>query len=67
MSFFLGGSFGFDRALKGAGLPVRHLKMGRNVPMYRAPHGPNARAGRLGGSLVVSMRPMTPPGPGRVR
>jgi uncharacterized protein YcsI (UPF0317 family) len=58
VSFFLGCSFGFDLALQEAGLPVRHLQMGRNVPMYRT-NRPNARAGRLGGPLVVSMRPMT--------
>lgn len=59
VSFFLGCSFGFDLALQEAGLPVRHLEMGRNVPMYRT-NRPNAQAGRLGGPLVVSMRPMTP-------
>jgi uncharacterized protein YcsI (UPF0317 family) len=59
VSFFLGCSFGFDAALVQAGLPVRHLEMGRNVPMYRT-NRPNVKAGRLGGPLVVSMRPMTP-------
>ena len=59
VSFFLGCSFSFDAALQRAGLPVRHLEQGRNVPMY-VTNRPNAPAGRLGGPLVVSMRPMTP-------
>lgn len=57
VSFFLGCSFSFDLALQKAGLPVRHLEAGSNVPMYRTTL-PNVRAGRLGGPLVVSMRPM---------
>lgn len=57
VSFFLGCSFSFDQALKEAGLPVRHLDQGRNVPMYRTALS-NARSGRLQGPLVVSMRPM---------
>ena len=57
VSFFLGCSFSFDLALQEAGLPVRHLEQGCNVPMYRTSL-PNAKAGRLGGPLVVSMRPM---------
>jgi uncharacterized protein YcsI (UPF0317 family) len=56
VSFLLGCSFTFERALAAAGLPVRHIDQGRNVPMYRTkvrcqPAGPFA------GSLVVSMRP----------
>jgi len=57
VSFFLGCSFSFDLALQKAGLPVRHLEVGSNVPMYYTTL-PNARAGRLAGPLVVSMRPM---------
>jgi uncharacterized protein YcsI (UPF0317 family) len=57
VSFFLGCSFSFDLALQEAGLPVRHLEAGSNVPMYRTTLL-NAKAGRLGGPLVVSMRPM---------
>ena len=59
VTFFLGCSFSFDLALRQAGLPVRHLEQGVNVPMYRTAR-PNARAARLGGPLVVSMRPMAP-------
>lgn len=57
VSFFIGCSFSFDQALLDAGLPVRHLEMGRNVPMYQT-QLQNARSGRLQGPLVVSMRPM---------
>ncbi|MBY0230547.1 MAG: putative hydro-lyase [Gemmataceae bacterium] len=57
VSFLLGCSFTFESALLAAGLPVRHLEQGRNVPMYRtilecAPAGP------FRGPMVVSMRPM---------
>ncbi len=56
VGFLLGCSFTFEGALLDAGLRVRHLDEGRNVPMYRTswrcqPAGPFA------GSLVVSMRP----------
>src|SRR5262249_16284288 len=33
--FLLGCSFTFENALAAAGLPVRHVEQGRNVPMYR--------------------------------
>lgn len=57
VSFFLGCSFSFDDALVKAGVPVRHLEQQRNVPMYRTKL-PNSKAARLGGPLVVSMRPI---------
>ncbi len=57
VSFLLGCSFSFDLALQQAGVTVRHLEMGRNVPMYVTKR-PNVQAARLGGPLVVSMRPM---------
>ncbi|MFH1058149.1 MAG: putative hydro-lyase [Pseudomonadota bacterium] len=59
VSFFLGCSFSFYFALQAAGVPVRHLDQGCNVPMYQTTR-PNVRAARLGGPLVVSMRPMAP-------
>ena len=59
VSFLLGCSFTFEQALLEAGLPVRHLEQGVNVPMYRT-HRPCQPAGRFTGPLVVSMRPMTP-------
>lgn len=59
VAFLIGCSFTFEAALLDAGLPVRHIEDGCNVPMYRTniacqPAGPFA------GPLVVSMRPMTP-------
>lgn len=59
VSFLLGCSFTFEGALLDAGLPVRHIKQGRNVPMYRT-SVECAPAGVFHGPLVVSMRPMTP-------
>ena len=35
VGFLLGCSFTFENALLEAGVPVRHIEQGRNVPMYR--------------------------------
>lgn len=59
VSFLIGCSFTFDSALVAAGLPVRHLEAGVNVPMYRTSR-PCESAGAFSGPLVVSMRPFTP-------
>lgn len=59
VAFLLGCSFTFEGALLQAGLPLRHLEMGRNVPMYRT-NIACTRAGAFAGPMVVSMRPMTP-------
>jgi uncharacterized protein YcsI (UPF0317 family) len=59
VSFVLGCSFSFEEALLAAGVPVRHIENGTNVPMYRT-NVATARAGRFHGPLVVSMRPMKP-------
>ncbi|MCS7271994.1 MAG: putative hydro-lyase, partial [Gemmataceae bacterium] len=59
VAFLLGCSFTFEAALLQAGLPVRHLEQGRNVPMYRTCLQCHA-AGRFHGPMVVSMRPFTP-------
>jgi uncharacterized protein YcsI (UPF0317 family) len=59
VAFLIGCSFTFERAMLGAGLPVRHIEEGVNVPMYRTSRE-CAAAGRFSGPLVVSMRPMTP-------
>jgi uncharacterized protein YcsI (UPF0317 family) len=60
VAFLLGCSFTFERALAAAGLPLRHVEQGVNVPMYRTDR-PCRPAGRFAGPLVVSMRPLTPP------
>ena len=57
VSFLIGCSFTFEAALLEAGVPVRHLDQGRNVPMYRTDRACRP-AGRLSGPLVVSMRPV---------
>ncbi|MBM9465446.1 putative hydro-lyase [Aeromicrobium sp. YIM 150415] len=57
VAFLVGCSFSFEAALLEAGVPVRHIEEGRNVPMYRTDRGCRP-AGRMHGPLVVSMRPM---------
>ena len=57
VSVLLGCSFSFEAALMGAGLPVRHVEQGRNVPMYVTDRQCEP-AGDFAGPLVVSMRPM---------
>lgn len=59
VSFLIGCSFTFEAGLVDAGIPIRHRDAGRNVPMYRTSTA-CAGAGRLGGELVVSMRPIPP-------
>ena len=34
VAFLIGCSFTFERALVAAGVPVRHLEQGTNVPMF---------------------------------
>lgn len=58
VSFVIGCSFSFEEALLQAGLPVRHIEQGVNVPMYRTSIA-TAEAGPFRGPMVVSMRPMT--------
>lgn len=57
VAFLIGCSFTFEAALLDAGVPVRHIEQDVNVPMYRT-SVPTRPAGRLGGPLVVSMRPV---------
>jgi uncharacterized protein YcsI (UPF0317 family) len=59
VSFLIGCSFTFESDLLRAGVPVRHVELGCNVPMYRT-NIPCAPAGRFHGPLVVSMRPLQP-------
>jgi len=56
VGFLLGCSFTFENALEAAGLHVRHIHEGRNVPMFRTNVACQS-AGRFRGNLVVSMRP----------
>src|SRR5947208_9137540 len=59
VAFLIGCSFTFENALLAAGVPVRHIEQGRNVPMYRT-NRLCRPAGLFHGELVVSMRPMMP-------
>ncbi len=59
VGFLLGCSFTFENALLAAGLPVRHIQEGRNVPMYRTSRACQP-AGRFVANMVVSMRPFAP-------
>ena len=57
VAFLLGCSYTFEGPLVEAGVPVRHLSCGSNVPMYRT-NRECAPAGVFAGPLVVSLRPM---------
>lgn len=59
VSFLIGCSFSFEEALLAAGLDVRHISEGKNVPMYNTSLD-CVSAGRFSGTMVVSMRPMKP-------
>ena len=59
VSFLLGCSFSFEQALIEAGIPMRHINCGSNVPMYRT-NIQTEPAGVFHGPMVVSMRPMKP-------
>jgi uncharacterized protein YcsI (UPF0317 family) len=59
VAFLIGCSFTFENALLAAGVPVRHIELNRNVPMYRTNIACRP-AGKFHGPMVVSMRPMTP-------
>lgn len=58
VTFAIGCSFTFEHALIQAGLRVRHIEEGRNVPMFNTTV-PLTTAGGFGGNLVVSMRPFS--------
>src|SRR5262249_45061489 len=57
VGFLLGCSFTFERALRNEGIPLRHVELGRIVPMYRTTIQCEP-SGRLAGPMVVSMRPI---------
>jgi len=59
VSFLIGCSFTFEEALIEEGIPVRHIELGCNVPMFRTDIDCKP-AGRFHGPLVVSMRPLNP-------
>jgi uncharacterized protein YcsI (UPF0317 family) len=57
VSFLIGCSFSFESALQQAGIALRHIDQQRNVAMYRT-NIACTPAGRFGGEMVVSMRPI---------
>lgn len=57
VTFVIGCSFSFEEALLQAGIPLRHVELGRNVAMYRSNIDTNP-AGPFNGPMVVSMRPL---------
>jgi len=57
VTFLIGCSFTFETPLMQAGIEVRHVAQGCNVPMYLT-NRPCRPAGRLHGQMVVSMRPV---------
>jgi uncharacterized protein YcsI (UPF0317 family) len=59
VAFVLGCSFSFEQALMEAGLRLRYVEQGKNVPMYRTGID-TVPAGPFSGKLVVSMRPFKP-------
>lgn len=59
VSFLIGCSFTFEGALQRAGVPIRHIELNCNVPMFRT-NIPCVPAGVFHGPLVVSMRPLKP-------
>jgi len=58
VAFVIGCSFSFEEALAVEGIPLKHVRAGTTVPMYRT-NVMCEPAGRFAGPLVVSMRPMT--------
>ena len=57
VGFLIGCSFSFEAAMMNAGISIRHIEAGCNVPMYRTSI-PCTPAGALYGNMVVSMRPI---------
>jgi len=58
VAFLLGCSFTFESALLKTGIPVRHIELNRNVPMYTTKIDCQP-SGIFKAKMVVSMRPMT--------
>lgn len=59
VGFLIGCSFSFEEALMRAGIEMRHIATGRNVPMYKT-NRMTVPVGAFSGPIVCSMRPMTP-------
>lgn len=57
VSFLLGCSFTFEHPMMDAGIGIRHIELGVNVPMFIT-NRPCKSAGVFQGPMVVSMRPV---------
>ena len=57
VSFLLGCSFSFETAMERAGIPLRHIEAGTNIPMF-VTSIETTPAGVFSGPMVVSMRPI---------
>jgi len=57
VGFLIGCSFSFEEALMQAGIKIRHIMCGCNVPMYKT-NIMTTPAGPFSGPMVCSMRPM---------
>lgn len=57
VGFLLGCSFTFEHPLMDAGIGIRHIELGLNVPMFIT-NRPCKAAGAFHGPMVVSMRPL---------
>jgi uncharacterized protein YcsI (UPF0317 family) len=57
VSFLLGCSFTFEHPMMDAGIGIRHIELGVNVPMFIT-NRPCKSAGVFQGPMVVSMRPI---------
>ena len=57
VSFLLGCSFSFETAMQRAGIPLRHIEAGTNIPMF-VTNIETTPAGAFSGPMVVSMRPI---------
>ena len=57
VAFVIGCSFSFEWAMRIEGIPIRHIELDCNVPMYRTSLETQV-ACKFGGPMVVSMRPL---------
>ncbi|WP_299665827.1 putative hydro-lyase [uncultured Ruegeria sp.] len=57
VSFAIGCSFTFEKALENAGIEMRHVTQNVTVPMFKTSL-PTVEVGPFGGPTVVSMRPI---------
>jgi len=57
VGFLIGCSFSFEWAMAALGLPVRHIELGCNVPMFRTNRAMTP-VGPFSGNMVATMRPI---------